>query len=141
MKKPVFILTLLLFCFLTSCKSTNMSETLQISDCELHSEYTTVYYIPLFITVNQSKLKSVTTVFYLSVFHPKQNLMKILPCSILCLSMMQTTFDIDAMKTSPFIPKTTQKAIQFVKLFLMVMSFLKSSTRVKILLLVILKSL
>lgn len=44
MKKPVFILTLLLFCFLTSCKSTNMSETLQISDCELHSEYTTVYY-------------------------------------------------------------------------------------------------
>lgn len=91
--------------------------------------------------MNQSKLKSVTTVFYLSVFHPKQNLMKILPCSILCLSMMQTTFNIDAMKTSPFIPKTTQKVIQFVKLFLMVMSFLKSSTRVKILLLVILKSL
>ena len=29
--------------------------------------------IPLCITVNQSKLKSVTTVFYLSVFHPKQN--------------------------------------------------------------------
>ena len=134
MKKPVFILTLLLFCFLISCKSTNISETLRISDCELHSEYTT-------ITVNQSKLKSVTTVFYLSVFHPKQNLMKILPCSILCLSMMQTTFNINAMKTSPFIPKTTQKVIQFVKLFLMVMSFLKSSTRVKILLLVILKSL
>lgn len=55
--------------------------------------------------------------------------------------MMQMTFNIDAMKTSPFIPKTTQKVIQFVKLFLMVMSFLKSSTRVKILLLVILKSL
>ena len=44
MKKPVFILTLLLFCFLISCKSTNISETLRISDCELHSEYTTVYY-------------------------------------------------------------------------------------------------
>lgn len=27
--------------------------------------------IPLCITVNQSKLKSVTTVFYLSVFHPE----------------------------------------------------------------------
>ena len=126
MKKPVFILTLLLFCFLTSCR-------FQIVSC--------IQNIPLFITVNQSKLKSVTTVFYLSVFHPKQNLTKILPCSILCLSMMQTTFNINAMKTSPFIPKTTQKVIQFVKLFLMVMSFLKSSTRVKILLLVILKSL
>ena len=44
MKKTVFILTLLLFCFLISCKSTNISETLRISDCELHSEYTTVYY-------------------------------------------------------------------------------------------------
>lgn len=135
MKKPVFILTLLLFCFLTSCKSTNMSETLQISDCELHSEYTTVYY------GKSEQIEIGNHSFYLSVFHPKQNLMKILPCSILCLSMMQTTFNIDAMKTSPFIPKTTQKAIQFVKLFLMVMSFLKSSTRVKILLLVILKSL
>ena len=134
MKKPVFILTLLLFCFLISCKSTNISETLRISDCELHSEYTTVYY-------GESEQIEIGNHSFLSVFHPKQNLMKILPCSILCLSMMQTTFNINAMKTSPFIPKTTQKVIQFVKLFLMVMSFLKSSTRVKILLLVILKSL
>ena len=135
MKKTVFILTLLLFCFLTSCKSTNMSETLQISDCELHSEYTTVYY-------GKSEQIEIGNHSFLSVcLSPETKFNENLPCSILCLSMMQTTFNIDAMKTSPFIPKTTQKVIQFVKLFLMVMSFLKSSTRMKILLLVILKSL
>ena len=126
MKKPVFILTLLLFCFLTSCKSTDMSETLQISDCELHSEYTTVYY-------GESEQIEIGNHSFLSIcLSPETNLRKFFPAFILCSSMMQTTFSINIMKISPFIPKTTQKVIQFVKLFLMVMSFLKSSTRVKI---------
>ena len=135
MKKPVFILTLLLFCFLTSCKSTNISETLRISDCELHSEYTTVYY-------GESEQIEIGNHSFLSICLSPET--KFNENSSLLYSLLvydATTFSINIMKISPFIPKTTQKVIQFVKLFLMVMSFLKSSTRVKILLLVILKSL
>ena len=135
MKKPVFILTLLLFCFLTSCKSTNMSETLQISDCELHSEYTTVYY-------GKSEQIEIGNHSFLSVcLSPETKFNE--NSSLLYSLLVYDANDVQhrCYETSPFIPKTTQKVIQFVKLFLMVMSFLKSSTRVKILLLVILKSL
>ena len=153
MKKTVFILTLLLFCFLTSCKSTNMSETLQISDCELHSEYTTVYYgkseqIEIgnhsFLSVclsPETKFNENSSLLYsLLVYDANdvQHRTRRFQCSYI---RWRKTARRSRLRQTSACPKTTQKVIQFVKLFLMVMSFLKSSTRMKILLLVILKSL
>lgn len=135
MKKPVFILTLLLFCFLTSCKSTNISETLRISDCELHSEYTTVYY-------GESEQIEIGNHSFLSIcLSPETKFNE--NSSLLYSLLVYDANDVQhqCYEDITIYPENYSKVIQFVKLFLMVMSFLKSSTRVKILLLVILKSL